>query len=69
MPDLNAPTETTEKPKPQLPDIFPPSLADLKGVTGKRQSNAIKKLVRQPIMPKALQKANESKELIARIKS
>lgn len=61
--------DTTKKPETQLPSIFPPKLHELKELTSKKANKAINKLVRQPILPKALQKKNESQELIERIKS
>jgi len=61
--------DATKEPTSKPLDIFPPSIGDLKGATGKRADKKINKLVRPPIMPKALQKKNESAELIERIKS
>jgi len=61
---------TTKKPDTKLPSIFPPSLTDLKSFTGKKADKAMKKQVaKPPLMPKALAKQNQSKELIERIKS
>jgi len=63
-------TTATKKPAPKLPDIFPPALSDLKGLTGKKaDKKMLKSIAKPPLMPKALQKANESKELIERLKS
>lgn len=60
----------TAKPSIKLPDIFPPSIGNLKSLTGKRANNAMKKqVVKPPLMPKALQQKNESKLLLDRIKS
>lgn len=62
--------EATKKPSPKLPDIFPPKLEDLKGLTGKRaDKKMLKNIAKPPLMPKALAKQNEAKELIERIKS
>lgn len=58
--------DATKEPTTTPLDVFPPTLGDLKSVTGKRANN---KLVRPPIMPKALQKKNESAALIERIRS
>jgi hypothetical protein len=68
---MNIPTTTaTKKPDPKLPNIFPPKLEELKGLTGKKaDKKMLKQVAKPPLMPKALQKANESKELISRIKS
>jgi hypothetical protein len=63
-------TTATKKPSPKLPDIFPPTLTDLKGLTGKKaDKKMLKQVAKPPLMPKALSKANESKELLERIKS
>jgi hypothetical protein len=63
-------TTATKKPAPKLPDIFPPALSDLKGATGKKaDKKMLKSIAKPPLMPKALSKANESKELLDRIKS
>jgi hypothetical protein len=63
--------EATKKPDTKLPQVFPPSIGDLKGMTGKRADKAMKKsvAVKPPLMPKALQKKNESQVLLDRIKS
>jgi len=62
--------EATKKPSPKLPDIFPPKLEDLKSLTGKRaDKKMLKSITKPPLMPKALAKQNQSKELIERIKS
>ena len=69
MDDTTTPT-AAKKPSTKLPDIFPPKLTDLKGLTGKKaDKKMLKSIAKPPLMPKALQKANESKELISRIKS
>jgi hypothetical protein len=69
MNELSTPV-STKKPSPKLPDIFPPALSDLKGATGKKaDKKMLKSIAKPPLMPKALQKANESKELIERLKS
>jgi hypothetical protein len=61
---------TTKKPSPKLPDIFPPKLEELKSLTGKKADKKIlKSIAKPPLMPKALAKQNQSKELIERIKS
>jgi len=63
-------TTATHKPATKLPDIFPPALTDLKGLTGKRaDKKMLKNVAKPPLMPKALSKANASKELLERIKS
>jgi hypothetical protein len=60
----------TKKPSPKLPDIFPPKLEELKSLTGKKaDKKMLKSIAKPPLMPKALSKANESKELLERIKS
>ena len=73
MDDTTTPVSTTvatKKPSTKLPDIFPPKLEELKGLTGKKANKKmLKSIAKPPLMPKALQKANESKELISRIKS
>ena len=69
---MNIPTTpiAAKKPSPKLPDIFPPSLGDLKGMTGKKaDKKMLKSIAKPPLMPKALQKKNESSELLSRIKS
>ena len=69
---MNIPTTpvAAKKPSPKLPDIFPPSLGDLKGMTGKRaDKKMLKSIAKPPLMPKALAQANESKELLERIKN
>lgn len=59
-----------KKPDTKLPDIFPPSLTDLKGLTGKKaDKKMLKSVAKPPLMPKALQKKNESQLLLERIKS
>ncbi len=64
-----APT-ATKKPDTKLPSIFPPKLEELKALTGKKaDKKMLKQVAKPPLMPKALQKANESKELIERLKS
>jgi len=63
-------TTATKKPDIKLPSIFPPSLTDLKGITGKRADKKIlKSITKPPLIPKSLAKQNQSKELIERIKS
>jgi hypothetical protein len=63
-------TTATKKPDTKLPSIFPPKLEELKGTTGKRaDKKMLKSVAKPPLMPKALSKANESKELLDRIKS
>ena len=73
MDDTTTPVSTTvatKKPSTKLPDIFPPSLTDLKGLTGKKaDKKMLKSVAKPPLMPKALQKKNVSAELIERIKS
>ena len=68
---MNIPTTTaTKKPDPKLPNIFPPKLEELKGMTGKKADKAMKKQVaKPPLMPKSLAKKNQSAQLIERIKS
>lgn len=62
--------ESTQEPKPKLPEIFPPKIEDLKKLTGKRANNKIKKeVMKAPIIPEALKKKNASKELIERIEN
>jgi hypothetical protein len=69
MNELSTPV-ATKKPSPKLPNIFPPKLEELKSLTGKKADKKIlKSIAKPPLMPKALQKANESKELIERLKS
>ena len=59
-----------KKPSTKLPDIFPPKLEELKGLTGKKaDKKMLKSIAKPPLMPKALAKQNQSKELIERIKS
>jgi hypothetical protein len=69
MNELSTPV-ATKKPAPKLPDIFPPKLEELKALTGKKaDKKMLKQVAKPPLMPKALSKANESKELLERIKS
>jgi hypothetical protein len=63
-------TTATKKPDPKLPDIFPPKLEELKALTGKKaDKKMLKSIAKPPLMPKALQKKNESKLLLDKIKS
>jgi hypothetical protein len=67
--DTTTPT-AAKKPSPKLPDIFPPKLEELKGMTGKKaDKKMLKSIAKPPLMPKALQKKNVSVQLIERIKS
>ena len=69
-PDDTTTPVATKKPSPKLPEIFPPKLEELKSLTGKRaDKKMLKSITKPPLMPKALQKKNESSELIERIKS
>jgi hypothetical protein len=69
MNELSTPV-ATKKPSPKLPNIFPPKLEELKSLTGKKADKKIlKSIAKPPLMPKALAKQNQSKELIERIKS
>jgi hypothetical protein len=68
MNELSTPV-ATKKPSPKLPDIFPPKLEELKGLTGKKaDKKMLKQVAKPPLMPKALQKKNASAELLSRIK-
>jgi hypothetical protein len=69
-PDDTTTPVATKKPDTKLPNIFPPPLTDLKGLTGKKaDKKMLKQVAKPPLMPKALQKKNVSAELISRIKS
>jgi hypothetical protein len=69
MNELSTPV-ATKKPATKLPSIFPPKLEELKGMTGKKaDKKMLKSIAKPPLMPKALSKANASKELLERIKS
>ena len=69
MDDTTTPV-AAKKPSTKLPDIFPPKLEELKGLTGKKaDKKMLKNIAKPPLMPKALQKKNVSSELIKRIKS
>ena len=69
-PDDTTTPVATKKPAPKLPEVFPPALAELKSLTGKRaDKKMLKSVAKPPLMPKALQKKNESQQLIERIKS